>query len=62
MISLITSSTTDGPLVFVGELMSYLLYLCLFGYNGFHHMLCFILSVFALSTLCYQFRWNVCFY
>ena len=36
--------------LFVGKLMSYLLYLCLFGYSGIQHILCcvFVLFFFVL--------------
>jgi len=37
--------------------MSYLHYVCLFAYSGVQHILCFVfvLFVFVLCTLCYQF-------
>jgi hypothetical protein len=39
--------------LFVGGLMSYLRYLCLFAYSGFQHILCcvFVFLVFVLCTL-----------
>ena len=39
--------------------MSYLRYLCLFVYSGVQHILCydFVLFVFVLCTLYYQFLW-----
>jgi hypothetical protein len=47
--------------LFVGELMSYLHYLCLLAYNGVQHMLCcvFVLFFFVLCNLCCQFLWIV---
>ena len=47
----------------VGELMSYLLYLCLLAHRGVQYILCcvFVLFVFVLCTLCYKFHWNVHF-
>jgi hypothetical protein len=49
--------------LFVGGLMSYLRYLCLFAYSGVQHILCyvFVLFVFVLCTLCCQFLWIVHF-
>jgi hypothetical protein len=49
--------------LFVEELMSYLLNLCLFAHSGVQHILCcvFALFVFVLCTLCYKFHWNVHF-
>jgi hypothetical protein len=43
--------------LFVGALMSYLRYLCLFVYSGFQHILCcvFALFFFVLCTLSCQF-------
>jgi hypothetical protein len=42
--------------LFVGGLMSYLRYLCLFAYSGVQHILCCIsvLFFFVLCTLCCQ--------
>jgi hypothetical protein len=42
--------------LFVGGLISFLRYLCLFAYSGVQHILCrgFVLSVFALCTLCFS--------
>jgi hypothetical protein len=39
--------------------MSYLRYLCLFAHSGVQHILrcVFVLFVFVLCTLCYQFLW-----
>ena len=39
--------------LFVGWLMSYLRYLCLFGYSGVQHVLCcgFVLFVFVLCLV-----------
>jgi len=50
--------------LFVGGLMSYLHYLCLFAHSGVQHILCcvFILFVFVLCTLCYQFLYIVHFW
>ena len=44
--------------------MSFLCYLCLFAYNGVKHILCYVyvLFVFVLCTLCYQFLWIVPFW
>jgi len=41
--------------------MSYLRYLCLFGYSGVQHILCFVfaLFVFVLCALCCRFLWIV---
>ena len=49
--------------LFVGGVVSYLRYLCLFTYSGVQHTLCcvFVLFVFVLYTLCCQFRWIVHF-
>ena len=49
--------------LFVGGLMSYLRYLCLFAYSGVQHILCcvFVLFVFVLCILCCQFLWIVHF-
>jgi len=43
--------------LFVGGLMSYLCYLCLFAYSGVQHILCcaVVLFVFVLCALCFQF-------
>ena len=43
--------------------MSYLRYLCLFAYSGIQHIMCcvFVLFVFVLCTLRYQFLWIVHF-
>ena len=50
--------------LFVGGLMSYLPYLCLFVYSGVQHILCcvFVMFVFVLFTLCCQFLWIVHFW
>ena len=51
--------------LFVGGLMSYLRYLCLFGYSGVQHILCcifFYFFFFVLCTLCRQFVWIVHFW
>ena len=47
--------------LFVGGLMSYLCYLCLFVYSGVQHILCcvYALFVFVLCTKCCQFLWIV---
>ena len=47
--------------LFVGGLMSYLLYLCLFVHSGVHHILCCVLVLFffVLCTICCQFLWIV---
>ena len=47
--------------LFVGGLMTYLLYLCLFAYSGVQHILCcvFVLFVFVLCTICCQYLWIV---
>jgi len=49
--------------LFEGELMSYLLYLCLFAHSGVQCILCcvFVLFAFVLCTLCCQFLWIVHF-
>jgi len=49
--------------LFVGGLMSYLSYMCLFAHSGVQHILCcvFVLFVFTLCTLCCQFLWIVYF-
>jgi hypothetical protein len=41
--------------------MSYLRYLCLFAYSGVKHILhcVFVLFMFVLCTLCFQFPWIV---
>ena len=36
---------------FVGQLMSYLRYLCLFSYSGAQHILCCVFVLFVLSCL-----------
>jgi len=43
--------------------MFYLRYLYLLAYSGFKHILCcvFVLFVFVVCTLCYQFLWIVHF-
>ena len=45
--------------LFVGELMFYLRWLCLFAHSGDQHILCcvFVLFFFVLCTLCCQFLW-----
>jgi len=50
--------------LFVGELMSYLRYLCLLTYSGVQHILTcgFVLFFFVLCTLCCQFLWIVHFW
>ena len=47
--------------LFVGGLMPYLRYLCLFTYSGVQHILCcvFVLFFFVLCTLCCQVLWIV---
>jgi hypothetical protein len=52
------------PVVFVGGLVSYLHYLCLFAHSCVQHILCcvFVLFFFVLCTLCCQFLWIVHFY
>ena len=49
--------------LFVGGLMSYLRYLCLFSYSGIQHILycivLFALLVFVLCAQCCQFLWIV---
>ena len=49
--------------LFVGALLSYLRYLCLFGHSGGQHILCcvFVLYFVVLCTLCCQFLWIVLF-
>ena len=49
--------------LFVGGLMSYLRYFCLFVDSGVQHILCcvFVLFFFVLCTLCCQFFWIVHF-
>ena len=49
--------------LFVGGLMFYLRYLCLFAYSGVQHILScvFVLFVFVLCILCCQFLWIVHF-
>ena len=49
--------------LFVGWLMSYLRYLCLFANSGVQHILCCVFGwfVFVLCTLCCQFLWIVHF-
>ena len=46
---------------FVGGLISYLLFLCLFTHSGVKYILCcvFVLFVFVLCSQCCQFLWNV---
>jgi hypothetical protein len=48
-----------NPQLFVGGLMSYLRYLCLFAHSGVHHILCcvFISFLFVLCTPCCQCIW-----
>ena len=50
--------------LFVGGLMSYLRYLCLFAHSGVQHILCcvFVLFFFVLCILCCQFLWIVYFW
>jgi len=50
--------------LFVGGIMSYLRYLCLFTYSGVQHILCcvFVLFFFVLCTLCCQLFWTVHFW
>ena len=50
--------------LFVGVLMFYLRYLCLFVHCGVQHILCFVfvLFFFVLCTLCCQFLWIVHFW
>ena len=50
--------------LFVGRLMFYLHYLCLFAHNGVQHTLCcvFVLFFFVLCILCCQFLWIVHFW
>jgi len=47
--------------LFIGGLLSYLRYLCLFAYSGVQHILCcvFALFVFALCILYCQYLWIV---
>ena len=48
--------------LFVGSLMSYLRYLCLFSYSGIQHILCCLLcscSFCVLCAQCCQFLWIV---
>jgi predicted membrane protein len=48
--------------LFVGGIMSYLRYLCLFTYSGVQILCCvFVLFVFVLCTLCFQCLWIVHF-
>ena len=48
--------------MFIGGLISYLRYLCLFVYSGVKHILCCVFDFpFVLCTLCYQFLWIVHF-
>ena len=52
------------PPLFVGGLMSYLRYLCLFAYSGVQQILCcvFVFVFFVLCDLCCQFLWIVQFW
>jgi hypothetical protein len=45
---------------FVGGLMSYLYYLCLFSHGGLQHILCCVFVLFFF-VLCCQFLWIVLF-
>jgi hypothetical protein len=53
-----------NPQLFVGGLMSYLRYLCLFAHSGVHHILCcvFISFFVVLCTPCCQCIWIVHFF
>jgi len=46
--------------LFVGRLVSYLRYLCLFAYSGIKHILCCVF-LFCFSSSCCQFLWIVHF-
>ena len=49
--------------MFIGGLISYLRYLCLFVHSGVKHILCCVFDFpFVLCTLCYQFLWIVHFW
>ena len=50
--------------LFVGGLMSYLRYLCLFAHSVVQHILCcvFVLFFFVLCTLYCQFLWESCYH
>jgi hypothetical protein len=50
--------------ILLGGLMPYIRYMCLFAYNGFQHILCYVFALFVsvMCTLCYQFLWIVHFW